>query len=137
MAYAINSALRLANADSQEGGMYSELSPLAKLQAILDEGPLYDIYSIVWGQTFSATDKILNFNSYRPSDSYFKNRVVFSASDSEFQSLAACVSRPATSAGAAFCNINSNDWIYFRPFDAPKLGWIEAFRERFEDSIGF
>lgn len=137
MAFALNSALRLANADSQEGGMYSEMSSLAKFQAILDEGPLYDVYSVAWGQTLESTEKILNFNSVKPTESYFGNRVVFSASETEFQALAACVNRPATAEGAAFCNVDRNERVYFRPFDTPKLGWVEGFRERFEDSVGY
>lgn len=137
MTFALNSALRLANADSQEGGMYSEMSALAKLQAILDEGPLYDMYAIVWGQTLESTEKILDSNSVKPIGSYFRNRIVFSASDAEFQSLAACVKRPATAEGAAFCNVDRNERVYFRPFDTPKLGWVEGFRERFEDSVGY
>lgn len=137
MLYGINNALRLSNVDSQEGGVYGELSTLAKLQAIFEEGSLYDIYSIVWGQTLSATDRIVNFNSVKPVEGYFQNRVVFSASDTEFQSLTACVKRPATNEGAAFCNINSNLRAYFRPFDVPKVGWVEAFRSRFEEVLEF
>lgn len=128
MFYGINSALRLANTDSQEGGMYGNLSTLAKLQAILDEGPLYDIYSIAWGQTMASTEKILNFNSVKPAEAYFQNRIVFCASDDEFSSLAACVTKPSTSKGAAFCNINNNERVHIRPFDPPKLGWVDDFR---------
>ncbi len=132
--YSVGMALQLISPEALAAGV-GGLSQMDKLCTLLDEGPLYGISTVAWGQTGSSVERILNAGGTHPALGYFANRVVFGATEEEFQTIASCVRPPATPEGAAFFCASTNVRMYFRPFDTPSVAWVEQFRMAFDEAF--